>query len=592
MSKFEIKDQFYLNGRPFKILSGAVHYFRIHPSQWEDTLFNLKALGFNTVETYLPWNLHEPLEGRFDFAGIKDVAKFIEIADQLNLKVILRPSPYICAEWDWGGLPAWLLNKPGLKVRTTDPRFLTAVATYYHELFKRLTPYQVTQGGPVIMMQVENEYGSYGNDHNYPQAIARMMRAEGVDVPLFTADGTWPEALESGALIADDILTVGNFGSAARENLAVLADFQRQHQKNWPLMCMEYWDGWFNRWGEPIIRRDAPGFAQDINELLEVGSLNLYMMRGGTNFGFFNGCSTRTNDLPQITSYDYDAPITEWGAPTAKYNALKTVIHERYPELPQQQPRQRHYKQYPTIFANGEQSLTAALHSGRFTFKNSQETQPMEALGGGYGYAYYETSVKNYGHSEKIKLVQAADRAHILIDNQTLTCQYHETLGDTVEYSGTGAEIQIGILIENLGRVNYGPKLNAPSQHKGIVGGVMINNHFHSGWRQVALDFSAEMLANLDFSTRLSKLNVPNQPCFYHFHFTIEDFSDTFIDCRTWGKGCVIINGFNLGRYWSVGPTNYLYVPAGLLKPDNEIIVFETEGKQIDRVDFSDKPIY
>lgn len=242
MAKFQIKEEFYLDDSKFKILSGAVHYFRIHYSQWEDTLFNLKALGFNTVETYIPWNIHEPYEGKFDFQGIKDIEKFIQIAEKIGLYVILRPTPYICAEWEFGGLPAWLLKDKEIKLRSSDDRFIDKVRNYYNELLPRLVKYQVTKGGPVLMMQVENEYGSYGNEKEYLRIIASIMRENGVDVPLFTSDGTWIEALESGSLIEDNIFVSGNFGSKSKENCEVLKDYMKANGKKWPIMCMEYWD--------------------------------------------------------------------------------------------------------------------------------------------------------------------------------------------------------------------------------------------------------------------------------------------------------------------------------------------------------------
>ena len=339
MKTFQIKEEFMLDNEPVKIISGAIHYFRIPQSQWEDSLYNLKALGANTVETYIPWNIHEPEEGVFDFEGMKDIRAFVKLAESLGLMVILRPSVYICAEWEFGGLPAWLLKESEMRLRSTDSRFMTKVENYFKVLLPYLSPLQITAGCPVIMMQVENEYGSYGMEKDYLRQTMALMKKYGINVPLFTSDGAWQAALDAGSLIEDDVLVTGNFGSRSKENVAVLAGFMKEHGKKWPLMCMEYWDGWFNRWGEPIIKRDPQDLADEVKAMLELGSLNLYMFHGGTNFGFYNGCSARdTGNLPQITSYDYDALLTEAGEPTAKYYAVQKAIKEVCPDVWQAQP--------------------------------------------------------------------------------------------------------------------------------------------------------------------------------------------------------------------------------------------------------------
>ena len=338
MTRFEIRDDFYLDGKPFKILSGAIHYFRIPPEDWSHSLYNLKALGFNTVETYVAWNLHEPREGEFNFEGALDLERFLQIAQDLGLYAIVRPSPFICAEWEFGGLPAWLLTKD-MRIRSSDPAYIEAVGRYYDQLLSRLVPHLLDKGGNILMMQVENEYGSYGEDKAYLRAIRHLMEERGVTCPLFTSDGPWRATLKAGTLIEDDLFVTGNFGSKASYNFSQMQEFFDEHGKKWPLMCMEFWDGWFNRWKEPIITRDPKELADAVREVLEQGSINLYMFHGGTNFGFMNGCSARgTLDLPQVTSYDYDALLDEEGNPTAKYLAVKKMMATHFPEYPQLEP--------------------------------------------------------------------------------------------------------------------------------------------------------------------------------------------------------------------------------------------------------------
>lgn len=588
MVSFEIKQDFMLDGKPFKILSGAVHYFRIVPSQWYSTLYNLKALGFNTVETYIPWNLHEPQEGQFNFNGMTDLEGFLQVAQKLGLYVILRPSPFICAEWELGGLPAWLLNLPQIQLRSSQPLFLEKVQHYYDALLPRLVDYQISHGGPVLMMQVENEYGSFGEDRDYLMALVKMLRTGGIEVPLFTADGTWIEALTAGNLTDQDILVTGNFGSQSDQNFDNLAQFMKQKGKQWPLMCMEYWDGWFNRWGEAVIRREATEMVADIKQLLQRGSLNLYMFRGGTNFGFMNGCSARkTKDLPQVTSYDYDAILTEWGAPTEKYYALQKMIHELFPELKQLPPMLPELSAVASVKPDGVAGLFD--QAGHLSASNSLYPQSFEQLQHYYGYVWYHTTTKNFHHPEQLKVIDAHDRVQFYVDQQWLGTQYGEEIGDELTYDATTEEVQLDLLVENMGRVNYGYKLNAPSQRKGIKGGVMVDHQFQVGWTQYPLAIDQRVLAQIDF--QLPKKQQPVQPTFTHFTVDLTAIKSTFINCQAYGKGCIWVNGFNLGRYWSRGPIHSLYVPAELLKEHNEIVVFETENVLVDELSFTDQPV-
>lgn len=586
MSVFEVKEEFLLDQKPVKILSGAIHYFRIVPEYWEDCFYNLKAMGFNTVETYIPWNLHEPEEGVFDFSGGKDIVRFVRLAQEMGLMVILRPTPFICAEWEFGGLPAWLLRYKDMKVRTNTPLFLEKVDAYYRELFSRIKDLQVTQGGPVIMLQVENEYGSFGNDKDYLRAIRDIMVRYGAEVPLFTSDGSWDAALEAGNLVEDGVLATANFGSRSNENLDALERFYERKGLKWPLMSMEFWDGWFNRWREPVITRDAKDLAACVKELLPRASINLYMFIGGTNFGFYNGCSARGNtDLPQITSYNYDAVLTEWGQPTAKFYEIREVIRELFPDIPTGEPRDHERKEFPAARLTDKVSLSATVDR-LAQRQDSAYPKTMEEAGPGYGYMLYRTYVTGFDNVMKVKAIQTSDRVHFYLNGVFQGVQYQEEIGTEIEME-FGRENVLELLVENMGRVNYGYKLQAPTQSKGIRTGVMVDIHFESGWEQYALPL--DHVEQVDFSGEWKA----DTPAFYRYEFEADEPADTFLDCSRLGKGAAFVNGVNLGRYWSEGPVCYLYIPAPLLKAGkNEIILFETEGVTAESLELKAAPVY
>lgn len=570
MTKFEIGSTFLINGQQTKLYSGAVHYFRIVPSQWRYTLEKMLEAGLNTVETYIPWNMHEPVEGQFDFEGQLDIQRFIELAAELGLNVIVRPSPYICAEWEFGGFPAWLLNYSDMTVRTNTPRFIEKVTHYYQRLFQELVPLQTTHGGPIIMMQVENEYGSFGNDKAYLRKIKSLMQENGVDVPLFTSDGGWLQALESGSLIEDDVFVAANFGGHVSQNLAVLKAFFKTHHKNWPVMCMEFWDGWFNRWGDEIIQRDESDFKVALADLIDAeASFNLYMFRGGTNFGFYNGCSSRNNiDLPQITSYDYDAILQEDGSENTKFNVLKSLLNSSLAAT-----SSIHNQQLPSVAVSNQVRIVDVLDD-LTTMAESSTPLSMEQLGSGYGYVFYRSTISGHDQSETLKLVDVADRASLYLNGQFMTTQYQNTLGEALTID-LGVQNRLEILVENMGRVNYGARLLSSTQSKGIRTGVMVDRHFHYGWQQWALDFT--QLANIDWTQQTSQYG----PTLNRFYLELDEPGNTYVNCVNYGKGIILVNGHNIGKYWSIGPSQKLYLPKDFLKKgQNEIIVMElTETK-------------
>ena len=594
---FEVAEHFLLDGKPFEVLGGSIHYFRVHPTDWRRSLANLKAAGLNTVETYVPWNMHEPREGEFDFSGLLDLGRFLDEAAELGLWAIVRPSPFICAEWELGGLPAWLLTKRDERVRSRDPKFLAQVAAYYDRLLPQLVERQVTHGGNVLMMQVENEYGSYCNDHDYLRSIRDLMLERGVDVPLLTSDGPWRACLRAGSLIDDGVLATGNFGSRSAENLEALRAFHAEHGRTWPLMNMEFWDGWFNRWGQQVVRRPADDFAHDVRECLENGDgICLYMFHGGTNFGFMNGCSARhDHDLHQVTSYDYDAPLDEQGNPTAKWYALRDVVRDLFPGAQTGDPLEKGVVDVPAARLTGRAGLFDTLESVANPIR-SQFPMPMEDLGQSYGYVLYRTwDEQDMDGEEKFRIIDGRDRAQLFMNGELKATQYQEEIGADIMATPSvpvPGKNRIDVLVENMGRVNYGPKLLADTQHKGIRTGVMADLHFLTDWEQWSLPLASA--DGVDWEAGWTA----GQPAFYRYELTLgegalggdaasgaDEPRDAYLDMRGFGKGCVLVNGFNVGRFWSLGPIHTLYVPHGLLHEGvNEVVVFETEGVYADEL--------
>lgn len=586
MNTFEIQEDFLLNGRPFKILSGAIHYFRVAPTDWYHSLYNLKALGFNTVETYVPWNLHEPRKGEYHFDGILDLEKFLLTAQELGLYAIVRPSPYICAEWEFGGFPAWLLNE-STRIRSNEVVYLNHVADYYDVLMEKIVPHQLSNGGNILMVQIENEYGSYGEDKDYLRSIHNLMCERGITVPFFTSDGPWRATLRAGSMIDEDILVTGNFGSKAKENFDSMQKFFSEHDKKWPLMCMEFWDGWFNRWKEPIIQRDPYELAEAVREVLDQGSINLYMFHGGTNFGFMNGCSARgVIDLPQITSYDYGAPLNEQGNPTEKYYALQKMIHDNYPDIQQMAPLVKPSLEIKNIPLTNKVSLLATLATISEPIQ-SKYPKTMEELGQNTGYLLYRTTIEKDAEEESLRIIDGRDRSQLFVNQKLQATQYQTEIGDDVKVSLPQNDNQIDVLIENMGRVNYGHKLFADTQRKGIRTGVMADLHFITNWQHYCLPL--ENCKKVDYSKEWQ----PNQPSFYRYEFNLSEVRDCFIDLSKFGKGIVFVNQTNIGRFWEVGPTLSLYVPGDLLNEGtNEIVIFETEGTFQPQIQLIKEPLY
>ncbi|MCY1025380.1 beta-galactosidase [Mammaliicoccus sciuri] len=585
MHKFEINTDFLLDDKPIQILSGAIHYFRVPKDDWYHSLYNLKALGFNTVETYIPWNYHEPREEHFEFSGEKDIQYFIQLAEELGLYVIIRPSPFICAEWEFGGLPSWLLNYKDMRIRSSDQSFIDKVDRYYAQLFKILKPLQIDHNGPIIMMQIENEYGSFGEDKSYLNMIKGLMIKHGTTVPLFTSDGGWAQTLRAGSMAEDHILPTANFGSKTDINFQNLKSFHDEFQKKWPLMCMEFWDGWFNRWGDDIIKRESDDSVAEVRTAVQQGHINLYMFHGGTNYGFWNGCSARGSvDLPQITSYDYDAPLNEMGNPTQKYYDLQKMLKEEIPHIEQAEPLIKDFIELKHIQLQDKVSLFNVLDE--ISYKTtSKYPETMEEAGDGLGYMLYRTKVHKDSSIEKFRIVDARDRVKMYIDGEHVYTAYQQEIGDTFEAELQSEEPQIDILVENMGRVNYGYKLLASTQRKGLGQGLMQDLHFVQDYEQFHIQL--EQLNKEHFEEEWIK----DTPAFYRYVFMLNEANNTHIDVSAFSKGVVLVNGVNIGRYWNVGPTASLYISKTLLhEGENEIIIFDTEGTYNQEINLVKKP--
>ncbi|WP_327713112.1 beta-galactosidase [Streptomyces sp. NBC_00464] len=549
---------FTLDGEPFRLLSGGLHYFRVHPGLWADRLRKARLMGLNTVETYVPWNLHQPRPGEFRTDDGLDIARFMDLAAAEGLRVLLRPGPYICAEWEGGGLPSWLLAEPGIRLRTRDPRFLAAVDDYFDRLLTPLRPYLATRGGPVLAVQVENEYGAFGDDTAYLEHLADSLRRCGVDVPLFTCDQ--PDDLARGSL--PGVLATANFGSRSAQSMAEL----RTQQPTGPLMCTEFWIGWFDRWGTRHVIRDAGNAARELDELLATGaSVNFYMFHGGTNFGFTNGANDKHTYRPTVTSYDYDAPLDEAGDPTEKFTAFRDVI-AKYAPVPAEPVPPRGPRLAPTTVVLTESAGLLECAETLGTAVDAPRPLTMEQLGQDFGFVLYETTLPSAGPA-LLEVEQVRDRAQFFVDGVPAGVLERESHEHALTVTAPRAGSTLGVLVENQGRVNYGTGIH---DRKGLLGKVLLDGDDITGWTSRPLPLTD--LTALPFTAG----TVPAGPTFHRGTFEADAPADTFLHLDGWTKGSVWINGFALGRFWSRGPQNSLYVPAPVLRPGtNEIVVLE-----------------
>ena len=569
-----VSDHFELDGKRFQIISGAIHYARVPRAYWRDRLKKAKAMGLNTVETYVFWNLHEPEPGKYDFSGQNDVAEFIHEAQQEGLYVILRPGPYVCAEWEFGGYPAWLLKNPNIKVRTSDPAFMEPATRWLHRLGQELAPLQSGNGGPIIATQVENEYGSFGSDHAYMEQIHHALIDAGFTKSmLYTADGA--DELPNGTL--PELPAVINFGTgSAKEEFAKLEKFR----PTGPRMCGEYWAGWFDHWGEHHHTESAKTEADELKWMLEQGfSVNLYMFHGGTSFGWMNGANTDGKKYqPTVTSYDYDAPVSENGELTPKYMLFRDAIAKATGVQPPTPPAPIAARAYASV----ELTRSTALFANLPKPIQSDSVQSMEALGQSYGYILYRTTVDT-AQSGELKLDALHQYAQVFLDGKLVGTLDRRLVQDTLALIISRNRAQLDILVENTGRVNFGHQF--PLEWTGITHEVTLGGKALTHWLMYPMPM--QQTSKLPFTERPCR-----GACFYEASFNVDQPSDTFIDTRAFGKGMVWVNGTPLGRFWKIGPQGALYLPAPFLKRGrNSVVIFDLEGKGNSTLQFSAKPI-
>ncbi|XP_028275000.1 beta-galactosidase-1-like protein 2 isoform X2 [Parambassis ranga] len=579
---------FTLERKPFRILGGSIHYFRVPRAYWEDRMLKLKACGLNTITTYVPWNLHEPQRGVYDFKDQLDLEAYLRLAAKLDLWVILRPGPYICAEWDLGGLPSWLLRDHNMRLRTTYSGFTKAVNAFFDQLIKKVVPFQYSEGGPIIAVQVENEYGSYAKDEEYMHFIKEALLSRGITELLLTSDNK--EGLKLGGV--KGALETINFQKLSLSDLTHLDAIQPQK----PKMVMEYWSGWFDLWGGLHHVYTAEDMLPVVTEILKLDmSINLYMFHGGTNFGFMNGALAVgvPASKPMVTSYDYDAPLSEAGDYTTKYHLLRNLFSHYHtqplPELPPLQER----RAYQPVVMQQHLSLWDSLHFADKPFKSelpvNMENLPVNNNNGqSYGYTLYETAINSGGTLNSKNNIR--DRALVFVDKQFVGVLDYKVQKLALP-DGKGKRT-LSLLVENCGRVNYGKTLD--EQRKGLVGDIQLNQHLLRDFIIHSLDMKPGFVNRLESSGHwMSMRQRPSFPGFFQAKLHVDSYpKDTFIKLSGWSKGVVFINGKNLGRYWSIGPQQTLYVPGPWLhRGANQVIVFEeqeTDGK----IQFASSPDY
>ena len=569
---------FLLNGKPFVVKAAEVHYPRIPRPYWEHRIQMCKALGMNTVCIYVFWNIHEQKEGQFDFTGNNDVAEFCRLAQKNGMYVIVRPGPYVCAEWEMGGLPWWLLKKKDIKLRERDPYFMERVKIFEQKVGEQLAPLTIQNGGPIIMIQVENEYGSYGEDKPYVSEIRDCLRSiYGKELSLFQCD--WSSNFEKNGL--DDLTWTMNFGTGANIN----DQFRRlgELRPNAPQMCSEFWSGWFDKWGARHETRPAKDMVEGMDEMLSKGiSFSLYMTHGGTSFGHWAGANS-PGFAPDVTSYDYDAPINEYGHATPKFWELRKMMAKyndgkKLPAVPK--------APMPIITIPKFELKTFAellLAPGK---EEKGALKTFEEMDMGWGMMLYSTTLPDIP-TQSVLTAEMHDFAQVFIDGQYIGKVDRVKNEKSLTLPPVKKGQKLLILVEGMGRINFG---RAIKDFKGIVGDVTISAEVDNNevtwkpreWWQCATDDSYETAVNtlrLTANSNINKATEYSKRGYYRGYFNLKKVGDTFLNFETWGKGQVWVNGHAMGRIWSIGPQQTLYVPGCWLKKGkNEIIVLDIVG--------------
>ena len=559
------KTEFLLDGKPFQIISGEMHPARIPKEYWRHRILMAKAMGCNTIAVYIFWNYHELKEGVFDFTTEnRNIAEFITICKQEGMWVLLRPGPYVCAEWDFGGLPTYLLKIPDIKIRCMDSRYMHAVTRYVNRLSKEVAPLQCSNGGPILMLQIENEYGSFGNDRNYIQELKKLWASNGIKVPFYTADGATDFMLDAGSI---DAAAIGlDSGSSD-------ADFEtaKKHNPNVPAFSSETYPGWLTHWGEKWARPDTNSLKKEITYLLtNKKSFNLYVVHGGTNFGFTAGANafSPTQYQPDITSYDYDAPINEQGAATAKFYMLRDLI-KLYVSYPVPEiPEPIKTISIPPISLKKVYNLWN-IEAASF---QSPQPKPIEAFDQNQGLICYKT--KLVGHkSGKLKIWEPHDYALVFLNGKFIDSIYRDAGKWETNLPKTDVENpELEIVVEGMGHINFAQFM---IDRKGITDRVTLNGMTLMDWKitPYAMDEKFIKDQQLDLNKSVTNRNYCN---FFKGNFELKETGDTYFNISNYTKGILYINGHNLGRFWKKGPQQKLYCPASWLKKgSNEIIVFD-----------------
>ncbi len=568
--------QFLKDGKPYQVISAEMHYVRIPRAYWHDRLRKAKAMGLNTITTYAFWNAHESSPGVYDFTGQNDLAAFIRAAQAEGLDVILRPGPYVCAEWELGGYPAWLLKDRSLVLRSSDPKYSAAVDRWMARLGQEVRPLLLRNGGPIIAIQLENEYGAFGDDKAYLEGLEATYRRAGLaDGVLFTSNQG--SDLAKGSL--PHLPSVVNFGSGGAEaSVAKLEAFRPDGVR----MVGEYWAGWFDKWGEDHHETDGHKEAEELRFMLQRGySVSLYMFHGGTTFGWMNGADSHTGKdyHPDTTSYDYDAPLDEAGNPRYKYGLLASVIADVTGKPAAPTPAPSIAAAFPVSPIRRSASLWRNLP------KPVRADRPLtfEELGQNYGYVLYRVPLAK-GQDGALVLKGMHSYAQVYVDQKLIGTLDRRLDQETVELPRRSGAATLDILVENTGRVNYSHAIRG--EQAGLTGAVTLDGKPLSDWRMFRLPMDD-----------LSKLRLSSKPCagpcFYEAEMTVQQPADTYLDMRGLHKGQLWLGTRNLGRFWSIGPVHTLYAPAPWMQRGaNRIVFFDLTGDATDRLTSVAAPIF